>query len=255
MVISIEDADLLSTVALALAVLAFSAQLVVFVGQERSASEQARRNEELHGRMQGVLAEIREKAAGTQADVKTISEKMLEAILAKYLPDAAEGQLNPQRLAAEISSAVSQVQRDDESQFAQDTLFPPRRPTPNDQRYREVLRSFPNEEEVGDAMTILTSLPQRDRIMLKRFGEDEILALRPDSPYDPSWVDLTQSLTAEGLVAPYPPEYQALGGLRVSRLTDKGRSVARLLTATGEPPPHLEGLRAIRENMPERLEW
>jgi len=257
-VTSVKGKDALSTVALALAILAFSVQLIVFVAQQSLATEQGRRSEELYGSMQGVLAEIREKTAGTQAEVRTINEKMLGAILAKNLVGAPVGQLDYEDLGSQIAQAIDQSaekQNNDEENGAT-PIWPARRPDPNDGLYVQQLESFPSEEEVGDALSVVESLEPSDRERLKSFGDDEILARHPDSPFDPSLTAASVGgLESLGLVEPYPPDRLPTDGFRIFRLTDHGRAVARLLTASGDPPPYLEGLKEIRDGTPDRLDW
>lgn len=251
-VTAIDDQDALSTVALALAILAFSAQLIVFIAQQNAAAEQGRRNEELYGSMQGVLAEIREKAAGTQADVRTINERMLGAILSKNLAETPSSSLDPSRVASQVAREVAQLgQRINVPEpKPSEMIWPERRPTPDDERIVQSLRSFPPEDEVGNGLEILKQLAPADRVFLKGFGDDEINARRPGSPFDPSLpLSMAANLTPFGLVEPYPPDLQPKDAPPIARLTDYGRSVARLLTAEGSPPPYLHGLNEIRSGL------
>lgn len=257
-VTAIDDADALSTVALALAILAFSVQLIVFIAQQNLASEQARRNEELYGSMQGLLAEIKEKAAGTQADVRTINERMLGAILSKSIASAPEGRVDYQALMSQLAQATEPESDSSASAGPDDerSIWPNRRPGPHDQEHLETLKTFPSEDEVGESMSVLEALTDVDRQGLKSFGDDEVIALQPGFPFDPALtLASVGGLQDLGLVEPYPPERQPDEGSRIYRLTDRGRSVARLLTAQGEAPAYLPGLQAIRDATPDRLSW
>jgi hypothetical protein len=252
-VTALDNKDALSTVALALAILAFTVQLIVFVAQQGLASEQGRRNEELYGSMQGVLAEIREKAAGTQADVRTISDRMLGAIMSKNIADTPGGKIDPGRLVSEIGAVM---EGDDAQQIAEvgRQIWPERRPSPDDAVLVELLQSYPAEAEVGDAMDMLVKLAPGDREALKTFGSDEIMARQPGSPFDPSLTHLAgPGLADAGLIEPYPADRQKVPGLTVMHLTDRGRKVARLLTALGDPPPYLPDLKKIRDETPDRF--
>jgi hypothetical protein len=254
---AVDNKNALATVALALAILAFSIQLIIFVAQQNLATEQGRRNEELYGSMQGVLAEIREKAAGTQADVRTINEKMLGAILSKNLASAPGGQVDFEEVASQLARAASDGDSRSGEEPSSPPIWPDRRPTPDDPARVRTLQSYPAEDRVGDAMTVLSELSRADREGLKSFGDDEIIALQPDFPFDPSLTEASVGdLENLGLVEPYPAERQPDGAwTRVFHLTDRGREIARLLTARGDPPPYLVGLRDIRDSTPDRLEW
>jgi hypothetical protein len=247
-VTSLDGKDALSTVALALAILAFSVQLIVFVAQQSLASEQGRRSEELYGSMQGLIAEIREKAAGTQADVRIINEKMLGAILSKNLaPGGTQDYLQVATRAAREAASAGGPQSGDET--GGEIIWPERRPSPADEELAKMLETFPAEGEDGDSLDILAELSNLDRISLKAFGEDEITARQPGYPFDPSLpVGLAADLPAKGLVEAYPPDRQPQNGPTIMHLTDRGRDIARLLTARGDPPAHLPGLSALRSD-------
>src|SRR3954453_17690589 len=68
---SIKDVDTLSTVALALAVIAFVAQLIVFVVQTAAANSQMLQSHELFATLQRLLGEMGERTRGTEATVST----------------------------------------------------------------------------------------------------------------------------------------------------------------------------------------
>jgi hypothetical protein len=252
-VTAINDEDALATVALALAILAFSVQLIVYVAQQNLASEQGRRNEELYGSMQSVLAELREKAAGTQADVRAINERMLEALLSKNLAQLPGVQVDSARIASRVARETARAEEDrDPSNFpaADELIWPRRRASPEDQQLIELLRSYPAPDEVGDSLEVLQSLSDPDRIFLKGFGNDEISARQPDSMFDPSWpMAVAGGLESIGLVEPLPSDQQHPDSAPIGRLTEEGRQVARLLTAQGDPPPYLPGLEEIREKV------
>lgn len=97
-------ADYLSTLALALAVIAFIVQIVVFIGQSAASGQQLARAEELHGLTTRALATIEEKSEGTRRDVSTMNERLLEAALGKVLPRAEAAGVSPAspEVAAEV---------------------------------------------------------------------------------------------------------------------------------------------------------
>jgi hypothetical protein len=254
---AIDKANALATVALALAILAFTMQLIVFIAQDAGAREQGRRNEELHGLMRELLAEIKEKTAGTQADVRTINDKLLESLLAKSVTDAqgTPGGIDYRRLAAEVSSLLGERSPTPSPQApagrqTQNAPWPPRRPTPQDEQIRNELKAFPLPEEVGDSLEVLRSLPETAQSKLRLFGLDEIRNRDPDAVFDPALSDVyTDELAEHGLVAPIPGYFHSVDGSPLFHLTDRGRQVARLLTASGEIPDYLEGLEEIRNEL------
>jgi hypothetical protein len=249
-VTAVDDKSALSTVALALAILAFSLQLIVFIAQQNSAGEQGRRNEELHGLMQGVLVEIKEKAEGTQADVRSMRETILPALISKERADPAGGRMDP-TLMSQILGTGSPILQ---GAVGVGEQWPERQPTPEDEALVELLKSYPAEGEVGDTLGELKDLSEVERVNLKAFGDDEIITRQPTSPFDPALTEFAaDGLLEKGLVEPYPPERQPRRDVRVMRLTDHGRAVARLLTATGPPPDYLPGLKEIRDATPDRL--
>lgn len=251
-VTAIDEKSALATVTLALAILAFTVQLIVFIAQQAFAGEQSRRNEELYGEMQKVLAEIHEKAAGTHDEVRTIRETMLPALLWKQSADPAGGQIDPGSLSrilgAEPVVQVRQIR-------GQQANWPARVPSENDAHWCNMLETYPDEDEVGNTMEVVESLSREERKNLKAFGEDEIMMRQPDSPFDPALTELAGSgLIEKKLVEPYPDKrVKRFDGLQVLHLTDQGRKVARLLTAKGDSPEYLRGLAEIRADTPDRL--
>ncbi len=266
---ALHNVSALATVALALAILAFAVQLIVFVAQYNLASEQGRRSEELYGSIQTVLAEIKEKAAITQADVRRLDDKMLEGLLSKQAADPGASKLSPGELideatmpkagggalSGELLNLVSSG-GGVRSSSTRVVPWPKRRPDPmNDDRLRELLETFPAADEVGDTLDILKSLSDEERMNLRAFGDDEIIMRRPGSEFEPSLTDAAASGSEEKrLVEPYPDDRQPQGEpVRFMHLTNRGRGVARLLSAKGNAPDHLPGLEEIRSSTPERL--
>ena len=255
-VTAVDSENALATVALALAVLAFTVQLIVFVAQHGMAGEQGRRNEELHGSMQGVLAEISEKTAGTQLDVRRMSdrsERMSEAILSKNFADAQGGRVDYRRLASDLNRTVDESDGDAQAAPQEDDFWPARQIRPNDEAVVHQLQTFPEADDVGDSLTMLKDLSSDARQRLKSFGDDEARARKPGYLLDPALLEEESSeLEKQGLIEPHPgsanlPERRD----GFMRLTEDGREVARLLTARGDPPEYLPGLKQIRDETPD----
>lgn len=70
-VTAVKQSDLLSTVALALAILAFAAQLAIAIVQSQAAVEQRGRLEQINGDTRALLADIRATTSGVLTTVQT----------------------------------------------------------------------------------------------------------------------------------------------------------------------------------------
>ncbi|WP_454083967.1 hypothetical protein [Georgenia sp. Marseille-Q6866] len=79
-------ADFLSTLALALAVIAFVVQIIVFIAQTSFSAGQLLRAEEVHGSTMRALAAIEEKTEGTRQTINTMNDHMLAAFVEKSTP-------------------------------------------------------------------------------------------------------------------------------------------------------------------------
>src|SRR5690349_7146889 len=82
-VASVNDASSLETIALALAVLAFVVQILVFLGQTTTQSQQSMRSEDLHSRTLGILADISATSESTTQALQEQKEVLLPALIEK----------------------------------------------------------------------------------------------------------------------------------------------------------------------------
>ncbi|MEA5455367.1 hypothetical protein SPF06_11605 [Sinomonas sp. JGH33] len=87
-VATLRDADTLSVVALALAIIAFVVQIIVFIVQGDAAAKQAANSAEIYSRTLRALTAIEEKAEGTREAVGLISEKLIDMVISKAIPEA-----------------------------------------------------------------------------------------------------------------------------------------------------------------------
>lgn len=109
------------------------------------------------------------------------------------------------------------------------------------------MATFPGQQELGDSMEVLKSLSENSRFRLLQFGEDEIRSRSPGSTYDPALSDLLSGeLIAHGLVEPVKGYFTSIDNSPLLHLTQRGREVARLLTAEGDVPDYLGDLEEIR---------
>lgn len=249
-VTSLEGGKGLETVALALAILAFVVQLIVFIVQGATASQQLLRNEELYGRMQDVLGRIHEKAAGTQAAVSRIEDRIFDSV-AKAVPQATGAGVDPSspEFVEQVAYYVARTLESDAAtaggtdERAETLPFPPRVPNPDDERVVQMLRTFPPVDEARTALEIARELDALELLALLLLGRDELLSRSGASSFGPGLRSASRpGLHDHGLIerVDWPEE--------LYQLTEKGRRVARLLTASGPPPPDLaDEVRALQE--------
>jgi len=234
-VASLNGADTLSTVALALAVLAFTTQILVFVADAWTTS---RLNAETHG----LLRELRTRAQGTE---KTLSKQVdkLTAHILEGVSGELKSQGEPWDLRARVRQDVQEVLleiNDEEagvgidpasSSALQEEGVEPPQATPEEIRIVDMLVSFPDEEEGRATIGMLSELHPlavatlkdfvRDEWRSRTLGEPVGLHLRPDHPF-------TDSLVERGLVETFQPDPE---GDTWAALTERGRQAGRVMTA------------------------
>lgn len=88
-VATVKEADALSTVALALAVLAFAAQLIVSLAQERSAASQVRDTSRINAETHALLSELRAQGASMASVQAAQFDKLLDRAITPAIVDAA----------------------------------------------------------------------------------------------------------------------------------------------------------------------
>ena len=240
-VASIHDADTLSTVALALAVIAFVAQLIVFVVQADAANAQMVQSRQLHGELQHLLGEMGERTRGTEVTVQTINERLIEAVIGKRLGERAGFPSSADAVRRFAEDVSAEVAADTASPDRGQPHFLPRTPTPDDAEIIRIMTAFPSEDEARAALATLSSLDLIDVGRLGIFAADEIKSRQPWAVYDPGFSAIEDDdLEKAGLVARVPGS-EAIVGSPMSALTPEGRELGRLLTATDSPPPALAG--------------
>lgn len=268
-VTSLAGSDALSTVALALAIIAFSIQIMVFIAQEKSASEQAKQSERLNAETRSLLTDIRATANSTAAMVGDQYRRVLEAALGGVAEASGAKSISQaeSRLAENISRALSEIPttesvRSPARAAAQDATppspprpaqSPRRRPTrmSPEQIQRRLFARFPDDKnELEASATKLSQLSSDELGLLSELAEDEV-----ESSGGGLWVGLLREgrrgdrLQSEGLVERFARRDEE-GQVRMfERLTDEGRGVARLLTANGEIPQEVaEALETVARN-------
>jgi hypothetical protein len=254
-VTSVEGVDALTTIALVLAIVAFTIQIFLFVVQSQASSEQRVRSEQLNTQTRALLAEVRATAQATQAMVSQQFNQLLQAFVTGAAQTAQETKFDPvsfeQRLLSNIRAQVPTTAGpsgprvaaavDPESRGEGASVQPRvireqaavRRRARNERPNR--LKTFPSEEEGKTAVDEVRKLVPADRRRLRDLGQDEVNAT------DRGWfVGLIptledKSLEDHHLASPARVD-TGEGPSVVTRLTDNGVQAARLLTALGDIP-------------------
>jgi hypothetical protein len=89
-VTAVRESDVLSTVALALAILAFAAQLAIAIVQSQAAIEQRGRLEEINGDTRALLADISATTGGVLNTLQSQFERVLRHALGEAIPEAVD---------------------------------------------------------------------------------------------------------------------------------------------------------------------
>lgn len=119
-VVSIKDVDVLSTVALALAVVAFAAQLIVSLAQAQTAAQQLAQAERINSQTQTTLVEVRTTSQALLTNQTDQFDKVLGAALRAAIPEAVRevtdqdggdtpSSVDLEALAERLESRLSQV--------------------------------------------------------------------------------------------------------------------------------------------------
>jgi heme/copper-type cytochrome/quinol oxidase subunit 4 len=243
-VVSSKDADALSTVALSLAIIAFVVQIIVFIVQMTSASDQMVQAQQLYGSMRGLIGQIEERTAGTQASVQLMSDRMLEHVLGRAMQDTEESGLHVGNPGFTTSVAQRAAELASESEPPD---FPPRTSSvEEDMRVLAKLASLPADPgEVRTSLATLLNLTDLELRDLWRFVRDEVQYRQPNRSTGPG---LPSSYVQMGLVE--KGLLEALdwvsNGQSFLGLSEAGRDAGRLLAAPGPIPDGLPELEQIR---------
>lgn len=268
-VVGVKAIDALSTVALALAILAFIIQIIVFIVDHLASGRQLARSEELHGEMVKLLTEIREQSKGTQASLAQIQARVFDDLMAKAggallaqggAIEVDDTEPEPEPEPARVKSAsdsppphpgVGQsVPRIGALRTLREVIpgaggdgwpepskhvamnFPPPYEDAKAALIHAELAVWPDVEDYDDINDILGKLSTVEINGLIDVAEDAIRSTAPGSSLGPGYrltAPLAEALTRHELIGRIP-------GYRLYTLTPKGRNVARLFTAIGRVP-------------------
>jgi hypothetical protein len=232
-VASLKKADTLATVALALAVLAFAAQLVIAIAQGNAASQQLLQSEKVNTQTQSLLSEIRSGSNELTLTVRQQFDFVLRHALGAAIPDAVKEagltDLEPtdiRRLRDALGSSLSLP-----------TLSYSSPPSAAGAELADYLETFPTEEEAGTTPEVLRTLTPLEVVSLRRAAEATIERLRTGQE-DVKLIAGTpgaQSLMERGYLEKISSAEMGDGYFE-ARLTEAGRALARLLIPRNPPP-------------------
>jgi hypothetical protein len=230
----IKDADVLSTVALALAVLAFVAQLLVFIAQSWSANQQMVQSEGLNRQTQALLAQVQVSAQSTQALLSEQFDTVLRHALGTALPKGAD-----------TDRVARNVRRELDELLARSPML--RAPRVLDEGRISSLKSWPSSDVGAPAAAQVGTLSPRATAYLSKFALDNLEVLTeggaPGFYVDPDETESAEELVNAGLLqfGEPPPEFEPVRKGRVyARLTDTGEIAGRLFTAEGDRPAYMQ---------------
>lgn len=238
-VVYLKDIDALSTVALALAILAFVVQLMVYILQTSQTTEQARQAGDLHARSMAILSQIQERTQGTQASVDRMNARLVEAVIQKYGASGADMQ-SPEtaREIAEVVSAASSADAMglDTGFIERDGMqFPPPLSPGRKRALRRQIGTPLTDQEAMEALSLIQSLGPTGKRVLIHYVNDLSRSVAPGMALGP------------GLPGSGPGDVEAgkagiiekIPGWRLYSLTDKGVLVARaFITGPTNPEQH-----------------
>ena len=247
-VASLKKADPLSTVALALAVLAFAAQLVIAIAQGNSANQQLLQSERVNTQTQSLLSEIRSGSNELTLTVRQQFDFVLRHALGAAVPRAVReagltdlGPRDLQRLETALGASLSapSLNLHANSQNVDANLI-------------GYMESFPSEEEAGDTTELLMTLNPLEVSSLRVAAQFEVEDLRvgqseirnPLARNSPGGTSLLNRGLFEKVPAPDPDDDRIW-----VRLTDRGRAVARLLLARNPPAWFLDRVMPESKNL------
>jgi hypothetical protein len=247
---AVKDVDVLSTIALSLAIIAFGVQLLVTTAQNQNTAQQSVRSEQLNTQTRTLLAEMQTTARGTETMVREQFGQLLRAFL-----DAAnsagggksfdEAEFE-QRLLTNIRREQALRQSASSPPLASATTVSPRRirreAPPPAVAYQS--GPFPTEEEARPVIEPLLRLSPNARERLKQYALDaqtggggSTYVGYPVNSTNPVNIPLNSELAQEGFV-----NMVRVGGDDgpddglVYQLTDLGKLATRVVGGTGEVP-------------------
>jgi hypothetical protein len=244
-VTAVHDADALTSTAIALAVITFIVQLIVYVAQAEQSQRENQVTQLLHVELRKSLTDLSDRTYGTKEAVERLAEQSRTSFEVtglsklKGLPDDFA-----QDFAENLEEIVRSSAEDDSPSPQPRTQFPRKTWGPEeDRRILALLTSWPTSEaEIQQIEELVGGLPDEELRVLGDFAEDELDYRNPEKKIAPSWgaeEGTAGDLYERGLIEEIGDQAY---GLDLAHLTDAGRQAARIFTAAGEPPAELAEL-------------
>ncbi|HZO66232.1 MAG TPA: hypothetical protein VFB74_14605 [Kribbellaceae bacterium] len=245
---NVQNADALATVALALSVLAFISQLIIYSVQTWQSGEQLRQAKELNAQTLGVLSDARARIEGTH---KMVSDQYAElmhltALKARSVIEADIGASADRKVDA---STVSRVI--DSFELAHERVHAGNAELIGNQRWSWPIPWPTSANEVRDALLSLQSVDKASWWSLIASIDTDILSQYTESTASLLFTDVSDTpLIKAGLVR----SSQRPDNLPGVVITEKGRIVGRLWLAEWPPPSDYADLEADIKKLRNELE-
>lgn len=245
-VVPVKDVDTLSTIALALAILAFVIQIIIFVVQSWTSGQQMLQSEAINSDTRSLLTELRESAKSTNQLLANQYDKILERLLLTteraVNETATTGGVNldelRSRLERDLRQALNEEMHSPPSASRIDRLS-------SEQRNRlNYLETYPRPNELDQTLHVLQNLSPRALAALLKFGRDAMSSIingRYEGFHRRDIGPAVDELERLNLIAAAKDAAGSRGQAeQLLVLTPAGRRAVRPLTAIGRPPRQFE---------------
>jgi hypothetical protein len=243
---AVRKVETLTTVALALAIVAFVTQILLFIAQTWSSGH-------LNAETMGFLSELRTRSQGTEALLNKQIDKLTDDLMARGAAarkETRDPELTRERVRRDVAAALGSSEltaMSQEGAFRRHPLNPRNLPRPQLEPLAELVATFPTEDEARALLPILRALSPSAVGELMRFGRDlqDVYMQEsgvPGFPADEPSSEQQKELLDKGLLEDITSLGQGnpLGdGKPWLVLTEKGRDVARLGVGRGPIPTYL----------------
>jgi hypothetical protein len=232
---TVHDSNSLATIALALAIIAFICQLIIFSVQTWQSGEQLRQAERLNSETSGLIAEMRTRLEGTHQMVTSQYQELLH--LAVLKADATD-------LKAGIVSAENPVTRATAAEIIREVL--PAVETEHassssvDRNEVASLLVWPQLQDTRRAFEMLHPLNDTElNSFMVNVNLDTLSRLVGTEPVSDKASFTDEPLINFGLIAELPSDP---GEKPKVRLTERGRVASRILVPSWPPPDSLNAV-------------
>ncbi|MEU3456730.1 hypothetical protein ABZ671_24475 [Micromonospora sp. NPDC006766] len=243
-VVPVKDVDTLSTIALALAILAFVIQIIIFVVQSWTSGQQMLQSEAINSDTRSLLTELRESAKSTNQLLANQYDKILERLLL-----TTERAVNETATtgAVNLDELRSRLERDLRQALNEEIHSPTRSSRmdrlSSEQRARlNYLETYPRPSQLDETLHILLGLSPLALATLLKFGRDAMSSIingRYEGFHRRDIGQAADELERLNLIA-VAKDVSLRGSEQLLVLTPAGRKAVRPLTAIGRPPLQFE---------------